>query len=82
MKKSILLSILGSVVLLLGVSYAWFNYQRVSNKYVNLISGDIYLRLDDETNAINLTTVFPESSEKARSRNDNTIEFTVYSKNE
>lgn len=68
--------------IILGVSYAWFNYQKVSETEATLINGEIYLRLNEDTNAINVSNAFPESSVSARSKSNNTLEFTVYGKNE
>ena len=37
--------------------------------------------MNEGTDTINLTTVFPESKEEARARNDNFITFTISGKN-
>ena len=75
-KKSLVISMVLIVVLLLGIAYAWFNY-RAEGSDNKLIAGDIYLNFDVNGNGINLTSVFPETKEEARNRNDNYMTFTI-----
>ena len=80
-KKKILIASIIGIVAILGVSYAWFNYfgEGGSNK---AIAGDIRLHLENETDGINILSGFPQTVEQARSKTNNTIEFTVSGKNE
>ena len=77
-RNKIILTIALVFVLLLGASYAWFNYYQEGRNY-DVIAGDIYLTLNQGTNAINLEKVFPETVEKARNHenHDNEITFTI-----
>lgn len=80
MKKSkSMFMILALVILIsiIGISYAFFIYNKVSENGSKLIFGDIYLKMNEGTDTITLTNVFPETKEKARSRTDNQITFTV-----
>ncbi len=73
----IFLLLLVILVLTLGVTYAFFSYDKVSNKTHSMIAGDISLTYNEETNTLSLTNVFPETPEEARLRNDNFITFTI-----
>ena len=75
-KKMLTLLVFGIIMVVLGVSYAWFNYyQEGTNK--KLVMGDIYLTLNDGTDDITLNKVFPMTKEEARNQNDNVITFTL-----
>ena len=65
----------------IGISYAFFNYYRLSDKQQELIAGEVYLNLVDGTDSISLTNVFPETAEEARARTDNVITFSIESVN-
>ena len=68
------------IVVLLGVSFAWFNYYQEGNNQ-KLVAGDIYLLLTEQGDSILLENALPENAEEARARNDNYIDFTVTGKN-
>ncbi len=76
-RKNILM-VLG-LVLLLGVSYAFYTYQKYSGMQ-NLLNGEIYLNYLED-NEVHISGIFPETKEEALKRNDNTISFKVLSKN-
>ena len=76
MKKKLFMLIGLMVIMLLGVSYAWFNYNQTGENQ-KLITGDLYLVLEEATDEITINNVYPMSKEKARARNDNYITFTV-----
>ena len=76
-RKNILM-VLG-LVLLLGVSYAFYTYQKYSGMQ-NLLNGEIYLNYL-ENNEVHVSGIFPETKEEALKRDDNTISFKVLSKN-
>ncbi len=69
------------IILLTGITYSYFNYTRTGRSN-SIITGDIYLTLNEGEDEITLTNVFPETKEEARSRNDNVLTFTVNGKNE
>ena len=75
-KKMLGLLIFGIVMVVLGVSYAWFNYsQEGTNK--KLVTDNLYLYLNDGTDDITIQNVYPLTKEEARARNDNVITFTL-----
>ena len=76
-RKNILM-VLG-LVLLLGGSYAFYNYQKYSDMQ-NLLNGEIYLNYLED-NEVHISGIFPETKEEALKRDDNTISFKVLSKN-
>ena len=78
--KTIIISAIMVLILLLGTTYAFFTYNRTSTTNHQLIAGEVYLNMNDN-NELVLTNVFPETNEEARARNDNYITFTVVGKN-
>jgi len=76
-----ILTIVG-IILIIGVSYAFFAYSRTSNKESKLIAGDIYMHFNEEGDSLSLPTIFPQTAEEARAREDNFITFTVSGLNE
>ncbi len=78
-KKTIIISIilLITIAITIGITYAFFNYTKVSTKSHSIIAGNISLTYNEETNTLSLTNVFPETPEEARLRNDNFITFTI-----
>ena len=79
-KLAMIICSIGLMFLLTGVTYAYFNYTKTSGNQ-QLITGDIYYRLNEGDDEIELTNVFPESAEEARSRDDNYITFSINGKN-
>ena len=76
-KKIVLgLLVFGIVMVLTGVSYAWFNFSQTGTNN-SLITGDIYLTLNEGTDQISLENVFPMTKEEARSKTNNFITFTL-----
>ena len=75
-KKHLIIISIIVLISVLGISYAFFNYYQLSNNK-QLITGDIYLTLNDDSDSISLTNIFPESTEKARQRTDNVLTFSV-----
>ena len=80
-KLAMVMCSIGLMFLLTGITYSYFNYTKTGANNV-LITGDIYLTLNEGNDGITLTNVFPESKEEARARNDNYITFTVNGLNE
>ena len=68
------------IILLLtifGVTYTFFEYYKLGNNNNKLIFGNIYLKLDDGTDTLKISNVFPETKVEARDRTDNLLTFTV-----
>ena len=80
-KKAIVSISLITLILLIGVSYAFFSYSRVGNKNSQLVTGDVYMHFKENGNEIILTNAFPETKEEAKLRNDNYMTFTISGKN-
>jgi len=78
MKGKIKYIIIAFVLLLslLGVAYAFYEFYAIGDNH-ELIVGNLYLKLNDGTDTISLTNVFPETKEEARARKDNQVTFTV-----
>lgn len=80
-KIAMIMCSIGLMFLVTGITYAYFNYTKTGENNT-LVTGDIYLRLNEGDDEITLTNVFPETKEEARSRNDNIITFTINGINE
>ena len=81
MKKNIKLIIgICILIVLTGVSFAWFNYYKVADNQ-RIITGNLFLNLIDNTDSFTLRNIFPLSKEEARARNDNVITFSISGKN-
>ena len=74
-KKIILfLLVVGCFFLIGGVTYAFFEYSKIGANH-ELIAGDIYMNFNEGTDSLSLGSVYPESVEHAKSRDDNYITF-------
>lgn len=80
-RRNLIIVALVIFVSVFGLSYAFFNYYRISENNLQLITGEIYLFLNDGTEELLLTNAFPETVEEARSRDDNFVTFTITGKN-
>lgn len=81
-KKKIILSVLVallSLVLVIGVTYAFFSYT-ITGERNKIITGQIYLNYTGE-NGIDLQDKFPETYERAMERDDNIFTFQINGKN-
>ena len=74
--KKIIIPILIVLIVLLGVSFSWFNYYREGSNQ-KLIASNLYLHLNDESNNILLNNAYPLSPTEARELTDNVIEFSI-----
>lgn len=61
---------------LIGATYAFFRYYMIGGNQ-KIIAGKVNLIFNEGTNSINISNIFPETKEKARSRTDNFITFTI-----
>ena len=68
------------LVLIAGVSYAWFTY-REEGETSKVIAGSLYLTMNEGNDTINIENIFPETKEEARARDNNFITFTLKGKN-
>ena len=75
-KKNLIIIVLVVVISLMGVTYAFFEYFGIGANQ-KIAAGKLNLILNEGTDTIDVTNIFPETSEKARSRKDNQITFTV-----
>lgn len=65
------------LLVIFGTSYSYFNYTKEDVRQADISSGDIYVRLVEDTQSISLNKMYPRTLEEARSRNDNYIDFTI-----
>ena len=86
MKKTRIKLILSLVLVMLllvgGVTYAYFNYSATGERS-EIVTGQIYMNYAD-SNTLYLTNIFPETKEEAlkEGRTDNEIRFSIKGKNE
>ena len=69
------------VAVLFGVSYSFFSYSSVDSRMADIASGEVYVRVLEQSVTLTLDKMYPRTAEEARSRNDNYIDFTLKSKN-
>ena len=69
------------VLALFGVSYSYFNYKRTDPRQANISSGDVYVKLVENSTTITLNNLYPRENVEARSRNDNYFDLTIKGKN-
>ncbi len=80
--KQILLSVLCItilVIVVIGVSFAAFNYSRTGEKLNTITTGTITMSYSEDTNGINLVDALPISDEQGKSLTgtNNVFDFTV-----
>lgn len=73
--------IIGLIFSVSGFSYAWYNYTREGTNN-ELIAGNIYLTMDEGSEQLNISGVFPTTVSEARSKDNNFITFTLNGINE
>ena len=69
------------LIALFGVSYSYFNYTKIDSRQADIASGEVYVKVLEDTANITLNKMYPREDEEARSRNDNYFDFTVIAKN-
>ena len=77
----LVLTIVGGLFLVFGLSYAFYNYVITGDQNTVLVTGDIYMNYT-ESNQINLTDAVPMDKEAALKLNDNIFKFTITGKNQ
>ena len=77
-KKVLILGVVITVILLftVGVTYAFFNYNRTGTNNSQLVAGDIYMHFQ-ETNQLTIENAMPQSTYDT----NNYFEFTIDGKN-
>ena len=75
----ILIIAIVSILTILGVTYAFYNYTRTGENN-KLIAGEVYLRYI-ETNQMTLNNAIPETKTSALQKNDNIFYFKIEGKN-
>lgn len=78
-KKKIVLSVVGIlllVVVIFGVTYAFFNYTRTGGTDNQITSGKLLIKYEEGSNAINLTEEYPMSDD-AGLQQSSVFNFTV-----
>ena len=81
-KKLIIIMTIFSIVTLLGITFAFYYYQREGQNNNEIVTGNIYMHFNETGDELYLQNTFPETREEAFSHNDNVITFTVDAKNE
>lgn len=69
------------VVVVFGVSYSYFTYRGEDSRQGDLTSGEVYVKLVEQTATLNINRLYPRTDDEARTRADNYIDFTVRGKN-
>ena len=77
-KKLILGLLMVALLLVVGVTYAFFTYENGTRS--EIVTGQIYLNYT-EKNKITLTNAWPETKETAMQRTDNVFNFTIEGQN-
>ena len=83
-RKSKFLYALGAfiiVAIVFGVSYSFFTYTKVDPRQADIASGEVYVRIADESVNLTLNKMYPRTNEEARAREDNYLDFTLQAKN-
>ena len=69
------------VIAVFGVSYSFFSYRVEDSRQGDISSGEVYVKLVEQSVNLTLNKMYPRTSEEARSRDDNYIDFTIKAKN-
>lgn len=81
-KKLIIFMTVFSIITLLGITFAFYYYQREGQNNNEIVTGNIYMHFNETGDELYLQNTFPETREEAFSHDDNVITFTVDAKNE
>lgn len=77
----VITSIILFVLIISGISYAYFYYFQEDPRQANIMTGEVYVRVPGNVANITLNKLYPTSVIDARNRDDNYIDFTVNAKN-
>ena len=64
-KRFILFIIPLLLLLLVGITYAFFEYYAIGANQ-KIVAGEVYLEFQDKTDSLLLTNIYPETVEEAR----------------
>ena len=68
------------LVVVFKTSHAFFTYQNDEN-HADISVGEVYVKLVNDQNSINLSNIYPKTMEEARDRDDNYFDFSIKAKN-
>lgn len=69
------------VAIICGISYAYFNYYQEYYREADIIMGEVYVKVKENTTNITLNKLYPRTLAEARAKNDNYVDFTIQGKN-
>ena len=69
------------VIAVFGVSYSFFSYRVDDSRQGDISSGEVYVKLVEQSVNLTLNKMYPRTREEARAREDNYIDFTIKAKN-
>ena len=69
------------IAVLFGVTYSYFTFTKVDSRQADITSGDVYVKILENSVNLTLNKMYPRTNEEARARDDNYIDFTVKAKN-
>ena len=71
------------VVMLFGVTYAYFSYFKSDTRQADIIAGEVYVKVKENNLPLTLSisNLYPKTKEEARESNNNYVDFTIIGKN-
>lgn len=69
------------VAVICGISYSYFNYYQEYSRQADIVMGEVYVKLKENTTNMTLNKLYPRTLAEARSKTDNYVDFTIQSKN-
>ena len=70
------------ILILTGVTYAYFNYTKEDTRQADIVAGEVYVRLQNSpAPTLTLSKAYPRTDTEARERTDNYVDFTILGKN-
>ena len=80
-KLKYVIGVLIVIAAVFGVSYSFFTYSKEDSRTADIASGEVYVKIEEQTVNLTLNRMYPRTAEEARTRSDNYIDFTVKAKN-
>ncbi len=69
------------LVAIFSTSYSYFNYTKEDERQADIVAGEVYVKLVENSTTITLDKMYPREDSEARERNDNYFDFTIKGKN-
>lgn len=69
------------IFILIGTTYAYFNFYQEDTRNSKLFAGEMYVKLSGETPTLNMGNSYPMTIADARASSDNYVDFTILGKN-